>query len=64
VSWSRVAEFARAVFAGGESKTLAPKKKAATKKVAAKKAVKRKISRKISRKKTRKVSRKKTPRRR
>ena len=68
VSWSRVAEFARAVFAGGESKTLAPKKKAATKKVAAKKAVKReisrKVSRKISRKVSRKVSRKKTPRRR
>ena len=64
VSWSRVAEFARGVFAGGESKTLAPKKKAATKKVAAKKAVKREISRKISRKVSRKVSRKKTPRRR
>ena len=76
VSWSRVAEFARGVFAGGESKTLAPKKKAATKKVAAKKAVKReisrkvsrkisrKVSRKISRKVSRKVSRKKTPRRR
>ena len=68
VSWSRVAEFARAVFAGGESKTLAPKKKAATKKVAAKKAVKREISRKISskvsRNVSRKVSRKKTPRRR
>ena len=64
VSWLRVAEFARGVFAGGESKTLAPKKKAATKKVAAKKAVKREISRKISRQISRKVSRKKTPRRR
>ena len=35
VSWSRVAEFARAVFAAGEAKAQVRKKKAATKKVAA-----------------------------
>ena len=51
VPWSRVAEFARDVFAGGPTTTEpAPKKKAAAKKAAARKSVKRNVARKKPRK--------------
>ena len=51
VPWSRVAEFARDVFAGGATTAEpAPKKKAAAKKAAAKKSVRRNVARKKPRK--------------
>jgi uncharacterized protein len=51
VPWSRVAEFARDVFASGApSPKSAPKKKAAAKKAAAKKSVKRTVARRKLRK--------------
>ena len=47
VPWSRAAEFARDVFAGGPTtREPAPKKKAAAKKAAARKSVKRNVARK------------------
>ena len=51
VPWSRAAEFARDVFAGGPTtREPAPKKKAAAKKAAARKSVKRNVARKKPRK--------------